>query len=114
MSPSTNLKSPLISSRFSRKPVVRSSMIVTTAPCRINSSARFDPMNPAPPVTRTLVVRDILDHRLQVILTAHADVFKAHLTHVIRLVHVAKVCDLWRLQKGLDPFHIKRPKLVPL
>jgi len=32
---------------------------MTFAPCLINSSQRFEPIKPAPPVTRHLVERDI-------------------------------------------------------
>src|SRR3954470_19360906 len=39
------------SSRFSRFPVERSSTTTTSSPRSTSRSTRFDPMNPAPPVT---------------------------------------------------------------
>src|SRR6267142_1050012 len=39
-----------------REPVDRSSMMVTRSPRAISASARCDPMNPAPPVIRYLIV----------------------------------------------------------
>src|SRR6266540_3131723 len=38
------------------EPVDRSSMMVTRSPRAISASARCDPMNPAPPVIRYLIV----------------------------------------------------------
>ena len=41
-------------SRFSRRPVERSSTTVTSSPRASSASTRFEPMKPAPPVTRAL------------------------------------------------------------
>ncbi len=48
---------PLLSalSRFSRLPVERSSTTVTSSPRSSRASTMFEPMNPAPPVTRVLM-----------------------------------------------------------
>ena len=43
-------------STFDRKPVDKSSMITTSCPSDTNLAAKFEPINPAPPVTATLVM----------------------------------------------------------
>ncbi len=44
-------------SRFSRRPVERSSTTVTSSPRASRASTRFEPMKPAPPVTKHLIRR---------------------------------------------------------
>ena len=43
---------PRASTRFEASPVDRSSRTVTSSPRAMSASLRWDPMNPAPPVTR--------------------------------------------------------------
>jgi hypothetical protein len=50
----------LSKSIFDFKPVDRSSMIVTSCPSEIKASAKFEPINPAPPVIATLFFTVIL------------------------------------------------------
>src|SRR3954454_8588973 len=50
-------------SRFCRRPVERSSMTATSSPRATRASMRFEPMKPAPPVTRVLIARRRLGHR---------------------------------------------------
>src|ERR671925_1512068 len=52
MSPSTRSTSPPSSSRFSRLPVEKLSRMRTSYPSRSRRSVTWDPMKPAPPVTR--------------------------------------------------------------
>src|SRR5262245_9643228 len=42
--------------KLSADPVMKLSMQTTSAPCSSRNSQRCEPMNPAPPVTRTLMV----------------------------------------------------------
>src|SRR5262249_46793347 len=42
--------------RLRRRPVDRSSSAQTSSPCARRDSTRWDPMNPAPPVTRILMI----------------------------------------------------------
>lgn len=54
MSPRTNLTRSSMFARFSRRPVLRLSMTVTSFSSH-SARAMFDPMNPAPPVTTILL-----------------------------------------------------------
>src|SRR5215211_661263 len=49
--------------RFSRRPVETSSRTVTSSPRSSRASTRFEPMNPAPPVTRARMKRGTLEGR---------------------------------------------------
>ena len=62
MSSSTSL-APFASapSRFSRRPVERSSTTVTASPRASSASTRFEPMKPAPPVTKQSIGPPILE-----------------------------------------------------
>src|SRR5204863_258964 len=44
---------------YSRLPVAKLSTTTTSSPRSINASTRFDPMNPAPPVTTTRILRKL-------------------------------------------------------
>src|SRR6516162_8683722 len=60
MLPSTSRMSLATSLRFSRSPVRKLSSTVTTAPSRTSASTRCEPMNPAPPVTKTFTPRRLI------------------------------------------------------
>src|SRR5947207_2834933 len=75
------------SARFSRRPVERSSITVTSSPRATSASTRFEPMNPAPPVTSARMGGGMLGH-------ATATAFAAGT--------VARVAGLFVTFEGID------------
>src|SRR5215216_380776 len=101
--------SPPISSMFSRWPVDKSSSTRTRAPSARSAEAMWEPMNPAPPVTKAIPVSGI-----RRCLPAHAHVFETEFSHVFRLVDVSQIGDLGSLHQVANSFQIECAKLVPL
>src|SRR5437762_3814397 len=113
-------KSPLISSRFSRWPVDRSSMTRTRAPFAANVAAMCDPINPAPPVTSAMPERDIVLCALFLglcswlfALSSNSYIRKTQFPHVGWVINISQIRDHWILHQVTDTSHIKRAKLVP-
>src|SRR6266404_3894901 len=100
--------SPPISSTFSRCPVERSSIMRTRAPWSINAAAIWDPMKPAPPVTKAIPESAIGG------LSSYPNIFKAHFAHVCRLVNITQVGNPRNIHQSPNAHHIQSPKLVPL
>src|SRR5258708_22973893 len=100
--------SPPISSTFSRCPVDRSSIMRTRAPRSIRASAIWDPMKPAPPVTKAIPDSGITG------LSSYPDIFKAHFAHVCRLVDITQVSNPRNIHQSPNALHIQSAKLVPL
>src|ERR1700682_1079133 len=99
--------SPPISVTFSRCPVDRSSIMRTRAPWSLSAAAIWEPIKPAPPVTKATPESGIS------LLSSYPDIFKAHLAHVCRLVDITQVGNPGDLHHSPNALHIQGAKLVP-
>src|SRR2546428_4353327 len=96
---------------LSVEPVTRLSMQTTSAPWARRNSERWEPMNPAPPVTST---RTAAASGRQDRLAPDGVVLEAETSHALRLVEVAAVEDQGPSQQSAQPLQVEEPELVPL
>src|SRR2546429_9732367 len=97
---------------LSREPVSRLSMQTTSQPLPSRKSQRWEPMKPAPPVTRT---RNGASSGRQDGLASDGVVLEAEPAHALRLVEVAPVEDDGAAQEageglgvgGLEPVPVR-------
>src|SRR6266511_2438920 len=96
---------------FSSEPVRRLSMQTTSQPFPSRKSQRWEPMKPAPPVTRTFT--RALSGR-QDGLPSDRVILEAEATHALRLPEVAPVEDQGALELAAQPLEVEVLELVPL
>src|SRR5215467_2313417 len=96
---------------LSSEPVSRLSMQTTSHPWPSRKSQRWEPMKPAPPVTRT---RTGASSGRQNGLASDGVVLEAEPAHALRLVEVATVEDDGTAQEAAEPLQVEVLELVPL
>src|SRR3989442_8422893 len=96
---------------LSREPVSRLSMQTTSQPLPSMKSQRWEPMKPAPPVTRT---RNGASSGRQDGLASDGVVLEAEPAHALRLVEVATVEDDGAAQETAEALEVEGLELVPL
>src|SRR5438876_11205744 len=95
---------------LSREPVSRLSMQTTSQPLPSRKSQRWEPMKPAPPVTRT---RNGASSGRQDGLASDGVVLEAEPTHSLRLAEFASVDDDETAQEAAESFEVEVLKFVP-
>src|ERR1700675_1185918 len=96
---------------LSSEPVRRLSMQTTSQPFARRKSQRWEPMNPAPPVTRT---RTQAPSGRQDGFPSDRVVLEAEAPHPLRLPEVAAVEDHGALEQAAQPLEVEVLELVPL
>src|SRR6266581_2850066 len=96
---------------FSGEPVRRLSMQTTSQPCARRKSQRWDPMKPAPPVTRIFTRAP---SGRQDGLPSDRVVLEAEAPHAVRLPEVAPVEDHSALEQAPQALEVEVLELVPL
>src|SRR3990167_9442786 len=96
---------------LSSEPVRRLSMQTTSQPFPRRKSQRWEPMNPAPPVTRT---RTWAPSGRQDGLPSDRVVLESEAPHPLRLPEVAPVENHGTLEQAAQPLEVEVPELVPL
>src|SRR5687767_7342318 len=95
---------------LSRDPVTKSSMPTTSQPFARKNSHRCEPMNPAPPVTRTRIVALRRPNGF----AADRVVLEAQAPHAFGLPEVPTVEDDGTPHHGPQPLQVQELELVPL
>src|SRR5690349_12610403 len=110
---------PMTAARLSREPVMKLSMPITSQSCASRNSHRWDPMNPATPVTSTRIValRLVCSARGsggQDGLAADRVVLEPQAAHPLRLPDVAAVEEHRPPHDAAQPLQVQELELVPL
>src|SRR5215813_5283321 len=87
---------------FSRAPVEPLSMQMTWSPRLRKLSQRCEPMNPAPPVMRTLAIPP-----------SDRKIGKSHFSQIVGIVDIAPVENDRLFQQLLDRLEVRPAELVP-